>query len=70
MGTRQELRRRRNPVAPAVAPAKPKTDENEPVETDFAAALRMLAGLPLSDEDRAEAVRRLLQGTQESKGTR
>ena len=34
----------------------------EPVETDFAAALKMLALLPLSDEERAEAVRRLLLG--------
>ena len=34
----------------------------EPVETDFAAALKMLAGLPLSDDERAEAVRRLLMG--------
>ena len=34
----------------------------EPVETDFAAALKMLALLPLSDEERAEAVRRLLRG--------
>jgi len=33
-----------------------------PVETDFAAALKMLAVLPLSDEERAEAVRRLLKG--------
>ena len=33
-----------------------------PVETDFAAALKMLAMLPLSDEERAEAVRRLLGG--------
>ena len=32
------------------------------VETDFAAALKMLAMLPLSDEERAEAVRRLLKG--------
>ena len=63
VGTSQELRRRRNPVAPVVAPAKPQTDGNEPGETDFSAALRMLAGLPLSDEERAEAVRRLLRGT-------
>ena len=70
VGTRQELRRRRNPVAPTVAPANPKTDENEPVETDFSAALRMLAGLPLSDEERTEAVRRLLKATTKTKGTR
>ena len=30
------------------------------VETDFAAALKMLASLPLSDEERADAVRHLL----------
>ncbi len=29
-------------------------------ETDFGAALKMLAMLPLSDEERTEAVRRLL----------
>ena len=34
----------------------------EPVETDFAAALKMLALLPLSNVDRAEALRRLLKG--------
>ena len=34
----------------------------KPVETDFAAALKMLAALPLSDDERAEAVRRLLCG--------
>ena len=32
----------------------------EPVETGFADALLMIAGLPLSDADKAEAVRRLL----------
>ncbi len=37
----------------------------KPVETDFAAALKMLAMLPLSDEERAEAVRRLLLGGKE-----
>ena len=31
------------------------------VEMDFTAALKMLAMLPLSDEERAEAVRRLLR---------
>ena len=35
----------------------------QPGSDGFAAALRMLAGLPQSDEDRAEAVRRLLKGT-------
>ncbi len=32
----------------------------KPVETDFAAVLKMLALLPISDKERAEAVRRLL----------
>ncbi|MDP1796961.1 MAG: hypothetical protein Q8K78_05750 [Planctomycetaceae bacterium] len=32
----------------------------EPAETDFAAALLLIAGLPLSDADKAEVVRRLL----------
>jgi len=32
----------------------------KPVETDFAAALRMLSLLPLSDAEKAEAVRLLL----------
>ncbi len=57
-----ELRQAGNPVAPDVAPAKPKTSEHEPAETDFAAALLMIAGLPLSDADKAEAVKRLLRG--------
>ena len=53
-----ELRQAGNPVAPA----KPKTGGIEPAETDFAAALLVIAGLPLSDADKAEAVRRLLRG--------
>lgn len=40
----------------------PAVRSPKPVETDFAAALKMLAMLPLSDEERAEAVRRLLKG--------
>ncbi len=32
------------------------------VNSDFAAALKMLASLPLSDEERTEAVRRLIAG--------
>ena len=55
-------RRKRGADAAAVGgvetPAEVKPD---PVETDFAAALKMLAQLPLSDEDRAEAVRLLLR---------
>ncbi len=62
VGTSQELRQSGNPVAPNVAPAKPKTHGNKPAETDFAAALMMIAGLPLSDADKAEAVKRLLRG--------
>ena len=38
----------------------------EPAETDFAAALTMLAGLPLSDADKAEAVKRLLDDSQKT----
>ena len=34
-----------------------------PGSDGFSAALRMLAGLPLSDEGKAEAVRGLLRGT-------
>ena len=50
--------------AAAVGSVETPTEVNpEAVETDFSAALRMLAGLPLSDEERAEAVRRLLKGT-------
>jgi hypothetical protein len=44
-----------------VAPATPKADEIMPGETDFAAALMMIAGLPLSDADKSEAVKRLLR---------
>jgi len=56
-----ELRQAGNLVAPDVAPEKPKTGENEPAEAGFAAALMMIAGLPLSDADKAEAVKRLLR---------
>ena len=45
----------------AVEPAEVR-EPPKPVETDFAAALKMLALLPLSDEERADAVRRLLRG--------
>ena len=41
--------------APGAAAAAPAAD-------DFAAALAMIATLPLSDEEKAEAVRRLLRG--------
>ena len=40
----------------------PTEGPSQPGESDFAAALRMIAGLPLSDAERAEAVRRLLRG--------
>ena len=71
----KQLQQQANAVAPTVAPAIQKTNENsdavdasveelevnsKPIDTDFAAALKMLAMLPLSDEERAEAVRRLL----------
>ena len=39
----------------------------EPVETDFTSALLMLSGLPLSNEERAEAVRRLLNSSEKMK---
>ena len=53
--TGKKLRRLKNPVAPAVAPADPNLGGN-----DFKTALDMLARLPLSDAERAEAIRRLL----------
>ena len=49
-------------AAAAGAVGMPTEVKPEPVETDFAAALKMLALLPLSNEERAEAVRRLLKG--------
>ena len=55
-------RRKRGADAAAVGGVEtPAEVKPEPVETDFAAALKMLALLPLSDEDRAEAVRLLLR---------
>ena len=56
---------RRKRVADAAAVGGVETPAEvkpEPVETDFAAALKMLALLPLSNEERAEAVRRMLKG--------
>ncbi len=47
---------------PEVGVTEPLAVKPVPVETDFAAALKMLALLPLSDEEWAEAVRRLLKG--------
>ena len=56
-------RRKRGADAASVGGVEtPAEEKPEPVETDFAAALKMLAVLPLSDEERAEAVRRLLKG--------
>ena len=56
-------RRKREADAAAVGAVETLADvKPEPGETDFAAALKMLALLPLSDEERAEAVRRLLKG--------
>ena len=55
-------RKRVADAAAAGAVGMPTEVKPEPVETDFAAALKMLALLPLSNEERAEAVRRLLKG--------
>jgi hypothetical protein len=53
----------------ASANASPKRRKNDlesapnpPAESDFAAAIQMIASLPLSDAEKAEAVRRLLAG--------
>ena len=60
--SKPEKRRKRGADAAAVGGVEtPAEVKPEPVETDFAAALKMLALLPLSDEERAEAVRRLLR---------
>ena len=70
--TCKDLRQSKNPVAPNVALETRKPNETrgtetlaskpevKPGTTDFAAALAMIAGLPLSDREKAEAVRRLL----------
>ncbi len=61
--SKPQKRRKRGADAAAVGGVEtPAEVKPEPVETDFAAALKMLAMLPLSDEERAEAVRRLLKG--------
>ena len=55
--------KRRKRVADAAAAGAvgiPTEVKPEPVETDFAAAFKMLAMLPLTNEERAEAVRRLM----------
>ena len=54
-------RRKRGPDAGA-RPTEPKGPG------DFAAALVMIAGLPLSDAEKAEAVRRLLNGSGSASG--
>ena len=71
----KQLRQGESPLVPMLVPANRKSEEigdsntvacipkAKPDETDFAAALLMLAKLPLSDDDRAEAIRRLLCGT-------
>jgi hypothetical protein len=43
---------------------KPAEVTPKTLDADFAAALKMLAMLPLSDQERAEAVRRLLKGNE------
>jgi len=55
-------RKRVADAAAAGAVGMPAEVKPEPVETDFAAAFKMLAMLPLTNEERAEAVRRLLKG--------
>ena len=57
-------RRKRGAAAAAVGGVETHAEVRspKPVETDFAAALKMLAVLPLSGEERADAVRRLLKG--------
>ena len=68
--TGQELRLSRSAVAPPVAPVRRKTHlpqgqtpgAGSPASDGFGAALMMIAGLPLSDADKAEAVKRLLRG--------
>ena len=54
----EKARRSRLEVGADAAPA----DAVESSEGDFAKALLMIASLPLSDADKAEAVRRLLNG--------
>ena len=54
-------------VRPSVRPDEDKTDVGLvriPLpESDFTAAMLMIASLPLSDADKADAVRRLLSGS-------
>ena len=59
-----EPKKQRNPGSDASSWMNDGKAEVSPdsVESDFAAALKMLALLPLSEEERAEAVRRLLGG--------
>jgi hypothetical protein len=54
-------------VRSASANASPKRLKNDaetapdpPVESDFTAGMQMIASLPLSDAEKAEAIRRLL----------
>ena len=54
----KKTRRSRSKTAPAAAPETVA----QPPAGDFAAALAMIATLPLSDAEKAEAVRRLLKG--------
>jgi hypothetical protein len=74
-GTCQELGQDESPLVPMLVPDDRKSDENGPsvavsktvevmpeaAETDFVAAVKMLAMLPLSDAERAETIRRLLR---------
>ena len=47
-------------VSPRLPNNDVKSTDDTPVESDFIAAIQMIAGLPLSDAEKAEAVRRLL----------
>ena len=58
----EKTRRSRSKAAPPTPAAKP-----EPHAGDFAAALMMIAVLPLTDAEKAEAVRRLLSSGSDGK---
>lgn len=46
----------------SVTESGPESTSNSPAESEFAAAMQMIASLPLSDDEKAEAIRRLLAG--------
>ena len=49
-----------------IPPNQPDIDvgsaENPPSESDFATAIQMIETLPVSDDEKAEAIRRVLAG--------